>query len=183
MFRKGFTLIELLVVVAIIGVLASVVLALLNSARDKGKIAKVQMEVNQIYKAFYAAAVDSGENYLNKSDTTGQYSGGVPQRVWYIPDCSTACNITNGDDFPNGEYVRQWATAINTYMKSISLDPWGSPYWIDAAYKCTAGEFAGCVADSWYYAIGSSGPNQSAINVYDSDNIVVIFCKHPGSCS
>ncbi len=55
---RGFTLIELLVVIAIIGILSSVVLASLNTARNKGNDAAVQSNLESIRveaELFYGA--------------------------------------------------------------------------------------------------------------------------------
>ena len=46
MNKKGFTLVELLVVIAIIGILSSVAVVNLNTARDKAKDAKAMQELS-----------------------------------------------------------------------------------------------------------------------------------------
>jgi general secretion pathway protein G len=49
--KKGFTLIELLVVIAIIAILSTVVMAGLNSARQKGRDAKRLSDIKQVQAA------------------------------------------------------------------------------------------------------------------------------------
>ena len=48
MIKKGFTLVELLVVIAIIGILSSVAVVNLNSARNKAKISAVKTQLNSV---------------------------------------------------------------------------------------------------------------------------------------
>lgn len=68
--KKGFTLIELLVVIAIIGILSSVVLASLNSARQKSRDAKRVSDIKQVQLAL--------ELYF---DTNGEYPDALSKLV------------------------------------------------------------------------------------------------------
>src|ERR1700732_5233360 len=61
---RGFTLIELLVVIAIIGLLASIILASLNTARQKGRDARRLADLKEMANAMELANNGTGSVVL-----------------------------------------------------------------------------------------------------------------------
>ena len=75
--QRGFTLIELLVVIAIIGILASVVLASLNSARGKGADAAVKANMANIRAQAELYYDSNGSKYNTTAAAVSVCTGGV----------------------------------------------------------------------------------------------------------
>ena len=82
-YRKGFTLIELLVVISIIGLLSSLVLASLSTARAKARDAQRKSDLHQIELALVQYASDNGGNYpaLTYDGSWNNWSSLIPYLV------------------------------------------------------------------------------------------------------
>ncbi|MFA6514572.1 MAG: prepilin-type N-terminal cleavage/methylation domain-containing protein, partial [Patescibacteria group bacterium] len=73
--KKGFTLIELLVVIAIIGLLSTLSILALNSARARARDAKRIADVKQIQTALELYYNDTGDYPLTASAGTALMNG------------------------------------------------------------------------------------------------------------
>lgn len=74
---RAFTLIELLVVIAIIGILSAIVLAALNTARDKGQNAATESNLDNARPQATLYYDDNNDTYTGVCDVTPT-PGGTP---------------------------------------------------------------------------------------------------------
>lgn len=139
--RRGFTLIELLVVIAIIGILSSVVLASLNSARNRGADAAVQSNL--------ANARAEAELYYD-SGTANSYDNVCAVTGTNVIGDNVRAADSAFDGTPPASYADATAASNTTGACHDSASAWA------AAVPLKAGG---------YYCVDSTGASKSVTTI------------------
>jgi len=130
---KGFTLIELLVVVAIIGILSSVVLASLNTARAKARDAERLSDMRQMQIAL--------ELYY---DSFGRY-----------PDSDYAgCGGWDSSGTPVGAPSFITPLVSNNFLSNLSDSTINDSCGNYAYYRYSVGNYGCDMSKGYYYVLG-----------------------------
>ena len=148
-------------------------MASLNTARQKAKVAKARAELNGLVTALNLLINDTGR--IPDAHTTKPTESGA---------CVTPVNGIDNEVDTNTGAAGLSATDGNfpgwagPYMQ-VPVDPWGYPYVFDDDYDCSLAPAVGCTGyGNNVRAVHSRGLNGSALNVYDSDNVVRVLCVH-----
>ena len=129
--RDGFTLIELLVVIAIIGILSSIVMASLNSARAKSRDAKRLSDIKSLqlalelyfdYNKEYPDGLTDGADGADETDLFPEYMSAKPKDPLGADYRYEACN--SGEGYHLGTSLEQKSSALNDDADYTSCGVW-----------------------------------------------------------
>ncbi len=146
-FNRGFTLIELLVVIAIIGILSSVVLASLNTARGKGANAAIKSNLNNM-RAQAELVYDSTSSYDTVCNGT--------------QDTNVAKALTAAMNAGGATSIDLAYANIGTSVK-VSCHATASAYAISAPLKVLDGS-------NVYWCVDSTGTSIGRVSVLGASN-------------
>ena len=145
--RKGFTLIELLVVITIIGLLATIVLVSLNTARSKARDARRLADLRQVALAL--------EFYYDDNPDTG-YPGASGSNQWGDADSGMTKALQDNNYIsavphdPGTNTYQYWVAPGNqSHVLKVNLENSDSP----ALDDDVDGSVFGCDCDDPAYCI------------------------------
>jgi type II secretion system protein G len=112
--KKGFTLIELLVVIAIIGLLSTLAVVALNSARQKSRDSKRVADIKQIQTALELYFADSVNGYPSNDNlelgvdvkalctggwNSGSCGAGTTTYMGLVPQAPVPSDCSSGNEY------------------------------------------------------------------------------------
>ncbi|MFT5240888.1 MAG: prepilin-type N-terminal cleavage/methylation domain-containing protein [Candidatus Promineifilaceae bacterium] len=167
--RGGFTLIELLVVVAIIGVLASLLMAAIPKIKLRTQITRARQDINQIEIAFSGYFTEYKRwpmgiaGYDNTPDNENMVTG--------VELVANVVKMLAGEDINSMNPRRIPFLEVrhaDTRLTGAFVDPWGNPYKYMLDYNQNATLHIEFTGNDWStnfpnkeVAIWSRGPNAS----------------------
>lgn len=145
----GFTLIELLIVVAIIGILATLLMANFIGVRQRARDAQRKSDIRQIQSALELYRSDIGNYPVSLSSCGSSLTGGTPVNTYMqkIP-----CDPSGSSYYNSGNYyyVSGGATPPTTYTIGGCLENTADSQGVN-----TNPGGSGTCSSTWYFVVNN----------------------------